>query len=120
MEKKKSLPTEYLTLKKNILADYEIAVISRKASIAGRKEVLSGKAKFGIFSDGKELPQIALSKVFRPGDFRSGYYRDQTLMMALGLYDTYSLFSGLYANTNLKKEPILVVDKWSDISPLNC
>ena len=67
-----------------ILRDYSLAVQSRQASLIGRREVMSGKAKFGIFGDGKELPQIALAKAFRKGDFRSGYYRDQTFMMAIG------------------------------------
>ena len=67
-----------------VLADYRIAYQSRQASLLGRKEVLTGKAKFGIFGDGKEVAQVALAKAFRKGDFRSGYYRDQTLMLALG------------------------------------
>jgi len=67
-----------------ILADYRLACESREASIIGRKEVFMGKAKFGIFGDGKELAQIAMAKYFRPGDFRAGYYRDQTFMMAIG------------------------------------
>ncbi|MEY3405695.1 MAG: hypothetical protein RL161_1125, partial [Bacteroidota bacterium] len=67
-----------------ILADYRLAWESREASVLGRKEVFMGKAKFGIFGDGKEVAQIAMAKVFRPGDFRSGYYRDQTFMMAIG------------------------------------
>lgn len=91
--------------RKGVLKDFFLICVSREASILGRKEVLSGKAKFGIFSDGKELPQIALSKIVKKGDYRSGYYRDQTLLMALNMYDVYSLFSGLYANTNISKEP---------------
>ena len=71
------------TFKQQVLEDYKIIVTSREASLLGRREVLSGKAKFGIFGDGKELPQIALAKVFQKGDFRSGYYRDQTFMMAI-------------------------------------
>src|SRR5690625_7502870 len=66
--------------KKQILDDFRLAAMSREVSILGRREVLTGKAKFGIFGDGKELPQIAMAKVFKNGDFRSGYYRDQTLM----------------------------------------
>ena len=81
-------------------------VISREASLLGRREVLSGKAKFVIFGDGKELPQIALAKVFQNGDFRSGYYRDQTFMMAIDELTPKQLFSGLYANTDLKEEPM--------------
>ena len=87
--------------KKEILNDYEIIVKSREASLLGRKEVLSGKAKFGIFGDGKELPQIALAKVFEKGDFRSGYYRDQTFMFAINELSIKEFFAGLYANTNL-------------------
>ena len=89
-----------------ILQDYEIAVISRECSLLGRREVLSGKAKFGIFGDGKELPQLAMARAFQNGDFRSGYYRDQTFMMALGLLDTKEFFHGLYATTDIKQEPM--------------
>src|SRR5215203_889779 len=71
--------------KESILRDYGIAYQSREASLVGEKQVFSGKAKFGIFGAGKEVAQVALARAFRPGDFRSGYYRDQTLMMALGL-----------------------------------
>ncbi len=67
-----------------ILADYRLACESREASLLGRKEVFLGKAKFGIFGDGKEIAQIAMAKVFRDGDFRAGYYRDQTFMLAIG------------------------------------
>ncbi|MDX1614102.1 MAG: thiamine pyrophosphate-dependent enzyme [Candidatus Promineifilaceae bacterium] len=88
-----------------ILADYRLAWMSRQASLIGRREVLSGKAKFGIFGDGKELPQIALAKVFRPGDFRSGYYRDQTLMLALGQTTVEQLFAQLYAHADVAAEP---------------
>ena len=94
------------SFKSQILKDYELIVISREASLLGRREVLSGKAKFGIFGDGKELPQIALAKVFQNGDFRSGYYRDQTFMMAIDELTPKQLFSGLYANTDLKEEPM--------------
>jgi pyruvate/2-oxoglutarate/acetoin dehydrogenase E1 component/TPP-dependent pyruvate/acetoin dehydrogenase alpha subunit len=89
-----------------ILHDYEIAVLSRECSLMGRKEVLTGKAKFGIFSDGKELPQLAMARSFKNGDFRSGYYRDQTFMMALGLLTPKQLFHGLYATTDIEKEPM--------------
>ncbi|WP_425237163.1 alpha-ketoacid dehydrogenase subunit alpha/beta [Ulvibacterium sp.] len=89
-----------------ILHDYEIAVLSRECSLMGRKEVLTGKAKFGIFSDGKELPQLAMARSFKNGDFRSGYYRDQTFMMALGLLTPKQLFHGLYATTDIGKEPM--------------
>ncbi len=92
--------------KAQILHDYEIAVVSRICSLMGRKEVLTGKAKFGIFGDGKELPQLAMARSFRNGDFRSGYYRDQTFMMALGFLSPKEFFHGLYATTDLKKEPM--------------
>ena len=94
------------TFKKQVLEDYRTIVTSREASLLGRREVLSGKAKFGIFGDGKELPQIALAKVFQNGDFRSGYYRDQTFMMAIDELNVKQLFSGLYANTDINEEPM--------------
>ncbi|MBC8768472.1 transketolase [Arenibacter sp. BSSL-BM3] len=87
-----------------ILKDYEIAVTSRECSLLGRREVLTGKAKFGIFGDGKELPQLAMARSFRDGDFRSGYYRDQTFMMALDLLSPKEFFHGLYATTDITKE----------------
>ncbi|EAR01472.1 thiamine pyrophosphate-dependent enzyme [Maribacter sp. HTCC2170] len=92
--------------RKQILHDYEIAILSRTCSLMGRKEVLTGKAKFGIFGDGKELPQLAMAKSFRDGDFRSGYYRDQTFMMALGFLSPKEFFHGLYATADLEKEPM--------------
>src|SRR5680860_962462 len=92
--------------KKQILEDYKIAVLSRTCSLMGRKEVLTGKAKFGIFGDGKELPQLAMARSFKNGDFRSGYYRDQTFMMALGLLHPKDLFHALYATTDIEKEPM--------------
>ena len=92
--------------KKEILNDYKTLIISRETSLLGRKEVLSGKAKFGIFGDGKELPQIAMAKVFEKGDFRSGYYRDQTFMFAINKLSVKQFFSGLYANTNIIEEPM--------------
>ena len=88
-----------------ILDDYKLAVLSRVCSLMGRKEVLTGKAKFGIFGDGKELPQLAMARSFRNGDFRSGYYRDQTFMMAIGLLNPKQFFHGLYATTDIEKEP---------------
>ena len=94
------------SFKEQILDDYKLIVTSREASLLGRREVLSGKAKFGIFGDGKELPQIALAKVFQNGDFRSGYYRDQTFMMAINKLTPKQLFSGLYANTDINEEPM--------------
>ena len=92
-------------LQELVLADYKLACESREASLMGRREVLTGKAKFGIFGDGKELAQIAWAKVFRNGDFRSGYYRDQTFMMAIGQLNTREFFSSLYADTNHLHEP---------------
>tara|TARA_B100001029_G_C15058163_1_gene456079 strand:- start:70 stop:2463 length:2394 start_codon:yes stop_codon:yes gene_type:complete len=91
--------------KKSLLQDYQIACESREASLLGRKEVLTGKAKFGIFGDGKELAQLAMARVFKLGDFRSGYYRDQTFMLAKGLITLESFFSQLFANPSLKEEP---------------
>lgn len=92
--------------KKIVLEDYRIANESRQASLMGRKEVLTGKAKFGIFGDGKEVAQIAMAKVFKPGDFRSGYYRDQTFMMAIGALTLEQYFAGLYAHTDIKYDPM--------------
>ena len=89
-----------------ILQDYETAYLSRICSLIGRKEVLTGKAKFGIFSDGKELPQLAMARCFQDGDFRSGYYRDQTFMMAIGLLTPKNLFHALYATTDFNLEPM--------------
>ena len=92
--------------KNQVLRDYKIAVTSRECSFLGRREVLTGKAKFGIFGDGKEVPQLAWAKSFKNGDFRSGYYRDQTFMMAIGELSVEQFFAGLYANTNMKDEPM--------------
>jgi len=94
------------SFQKQILEDYKTIVLSREASLLGRREVLSGKAKFGIFGDGKELPQIAMAKVFQNGDFRSGYYRDQTFMMSINELTPKQLFAGLYANTDINEEPM--------------
>ncbi len=96
---------QFEEFKKQVLDDFKLALISRETSLLGRREVLTGKAKFGIFGDGKELAQIALAKQFRDGDFRSGYYRDQTLMMAIGQLTVKQYFAGLYAHTDLKYEP---------------
>jgi pyruvate/2-oxoglutarate/acetoin dehydrogenase E1 component/TPP-dependent pyruvate/acetoin dehydrogenase alpha subunit len=90
---------------KEIIDDFRLICLSREASLLGRKEVLTGKAKFGIFGDGKELAQIAMSKFFKKGDFRSGYYRDQTFMMAIGELNISQFFAGLYAHTNISNEP---------------
>ena len=89
-----------------ILEDYRIAFRSRLASMIGRQEVFTGKAKFGIFGDGKEVAQVALAHAFRKGDFRSGYYRDQTLMFALGLLGLEEFFAQLYGHADLAAEPL--------------
>src|SRR5690554_7103011 len=91
--------------KKIVLEDYKLANISRETSLLGRREVLTGKAKFGIFGDGKEIPQLAMAKFFEDGDFRSGYYRDQTFMMAIGQTDVQKFFAQLYAHPSIKDEP---------------
>mgnify|MGYP000132620131 CR=1 FL=1 len=88
-----------------ILEDYRLVYESREASLIGRKEVFMGKAKFGIFGDGKELAQIAMAKVFKNGDFRSGYYRDQTFMFAIGGLTVEQYFAQLYAHTSVEAEP---------------
>ena len=92
--------------KKQILEDYRTIVTSRESSILGRREVLMGKGTFGIFGDGKELPQIVLNRFFEPGDFRSGYYRDQTLMMAHGHLNPQQLFAAIYAHPDIENEPM--------------
>ena len=102
-EKVKSISFE--DFRKEVLNDYRIANESRQASIIGRKEVLTGKAKFGIFGDGKEVAQIAMAKQFLAGDFRAGYYRDQTFMFAIGESDLPAFFAQLYANPNVETEP---------------
>ena len=89
-----------------MLNDFRLANESRQASLLGRKEVLTGKAKFGIFGDGKEVAQIAMSKVFKNGDFRSGYYRDQTFMFAIGALTVQQWFAGLYGHTDEILEPM--------------
>ncbi|MFK8058831.1 MAG: thiamine pyrophosphate-dependent enzyme, partial [Polaribacter sp.] len=92
--------------KTEVLNDYKIAKISRECSLLGRREVLTGKAKFGIFGDGKEVPQLAMAKAFKKGDFRSGYYRDQTFMMAIGELTAQQFFAGLYAHTDIEADPM--------------
>lgn len=92
--------------KNEVLKDYKIARVSRECSLLGRREVLTGKAKFGIFGDGKEIPQLAMAKAFKNGDFRSGYYRDQTFMMAIGELTAQQFFAGLYAHTDIDIEPM--------------
>lgn len=109
MSKDKPLVDKELSFeafKEEVINDYKIAVTSRECSLLGRREVLTGKAKFGIFGDGKELPQLAWAKAFKNGDFRSGYYRDQTFMMAIGALTIQEFFAGLYANTDITHEPM--------------
>jgi pyruvate/2-oxoglutarate/acetoin dehydrogenase E1 component/TPP-dependent pyruvate/acetoin dehydrogenase alpha subunit len=103
-ETKQSL--SYTDFRAEVLNDYKIAVTSRECSLLGRREVLTGKAKFGIFGDGKEVPQLAMAKAFKNGDFRSGYYRDQTFMMAIGLLTPQQFFAGLYGHPDLDHEPM--------------
>jgi 2-oxoisovalerate dehydrogenase E1 component len=102
-EKKKAISKE--AFRQEVLNDYRIAFESRQASLLGRKEVLTGKAKFGIFGDGKEVAQLAMAKAFEKGDFRSGYYRDQTFMFALGISSIRAFFAQLYATPNVEAEP---------------
>lgn len=104
----------YEGFKATVLNDFKIAVISREASLLGRREVLTGKAKFGIFGDGKELPQVAMAKCFKPGDYRSGYYRDQTFMFATGLANVEQFFAQLYA------DPVDGHDPFSSGRQMNC
>ncbi|MFQ5435835.1 MAG: thiamine pyrophosphate-dependent dehydrogenase E1 component subunit alpha, partial [Anaerolineae bacterium] len=99
-----SQPQVYLSAAE-IMRDYSLAAQSRQASLIGRREVLSGKAKFGIFGDGKEIPQIAMAKAFQKGDFRAGYYRDQTFMFAIGETTIQEFFAQLYANPDLQADP---------------
>jgi TPP-dependent pyruvate/acetoin dehydrogenase alpha subunit len=101
-EKANISKTEFL---QEIINDYKIAFRSRQASLLGRKEVLTGKAKFGIFGDGKEVAQLAMAKAFEKGDFRSGYYRDQTFMFAKGMSSEQEFFAQLYAITDVNEEP---------------
>jgi pyruvate/2-oxoglutarate/acetoin dehydrogenase E1 component/TPP-dependent pyruvate/acetoin dehydrogenase alpha subunit len=91
--------------REEVLNDYRIAYVSRQASLMGRREVLTGKAKFGIFGDGKEIPQVALAKFFKPGDWRSGYYRDQTWMFALGIATPQQFFAQMYADPDIANDP---------------
>src|ERR1700759_1171487 len=91
--------------KKIVLNDYRIGYESRQASLIGRREVLTGKAKFGIFGDGKEVAQLAMARAFKKGDWRSGYYRDQTFMFATGMSTLKEFFAQLYANPNIEKDP---------------
>ena len=111
MSEKKNISTNeqaelsFEEFKTAVLKDYQLACESREASLLGRKEVLTGKAKFGIFGDGKEIAQIAMAKAFKPGDWRSGYYRDQTFMFASGLLTIQEFFAQLYAHADQDAEP---------------
>lgn len=102
--KNKALQEIQLT-KEEVLNDYKLAHISRNVSLIGRREVLTGKAKFGIFGDGKEIPQLAMARQFKNGDWRSGYYRDQTFMFATGMSSPFEFFAQLYGDTNLENNP---------------
>ena len=93
------------SFRNEVLQDYRWVCISREASLLGRKEVLTGKAKFGIFGDGKEVAQVAMAKFFQPGDFRSGYYRDQTFAFTSGLATVEQFFAQLYADPDVANEP---------------
>ena len=100
------IPLSYKDFKEQVLADYRLISLSRECSILGRREVMTGKAKFGIFGDGKELPQLILSKFFKNGDFRSGYYRDQTILMEQGHLSPKEIFAALYAHPDIEAEPM--------------
>lgn len=108
MSRTKTAPEAAISLnelKEEVLRDYELCVLSREASLIGRKEVLGGKAKFGIFGDGKELAQVCMAKQFRDGDWRSGYYRDMTFMFAIGQLTVQQWFAQLYAHASLDADP---------------
>lgn len=106
IKEKNNTTLTFEDFKTEVLNDYRIAIISRECSLLGRKEVLTGKAKFGIFGDGKEVPQLAMAKAFKNGDFRSGYYRDQTFMMAIGELTPKQFFAGLYGHTDIDFDPM--------------
>jgi TPP-dependent pyruvate/acetoin dehydrogenase alpha subunit len=106
MEVINSQKLSFNDFKNEVLNDYRIARISRECSLLGRREVLTGKAKFGIFGGGKEIPQLAMAKAFKNGDFRSGYYRDQTFMMAIGKLSVQQFFAGLYAHADIHIDPM--------------
>src|SRR3954454_16470075 len=95
----------YEDFRNEVLNDYRIALESREASLLGRREVLTGKAKFGIFGDGKEVAQIAMAKFFKDGDWRAGYYRDQTFMFSTGLATIEQFFAQLYADPDINNDP---------------
>src|SRR5476651_2533112 len=97
--------TDFEDFRNEVLNDYRIVWKSRNASLLGRKEVLTGKAKFGIFGDGKEVAQIAMAKAFKAGDWRAGYYRDQTFMFATGMSNLKEFFAQLYAHPDIEKDP---------------
>ncbi len=104
--KKKNIKLKNISLTpEQIIRDYRLAFQSREASLMGRREVMGGKAKFGIFGDGKEVAQLAMAKAFRKGDWRSGYYRDQTLMFALGMSNLHEFFAQLYAHADVHADP---------------
>ena len=105
-QEEQDLKISFDAFKEQVLSDYKIAVTSRECSVLGRREVFSGKGKFGIFGDGKEVPQLAMNHFFKNGDFRSGYYRDQTLLMAQGQLSVSNIFSALYADLDLDREPM--------------
>src|ERR1700754_1321165 len=108
VENTASTETEKLSFsnfRKEVLQDYRLCCESREASLLGRREVLTGKAKFGIFGDGKEVAQLAMAKAFKLGDWRSGYYRDQTFMLAAGMLTMPEFFAQLYANTDPDADP---------------
>jgi TPP-dependent pyruvate/acetoin dehydrogenase alpha subunit len=96
----------YDRFRQEVLQDYKIAMESRETSLLGRREVLTGKAKFGIFGDGKEVAQIAMAKFFKPGDFRAGYYRDQTFMFSTGLATIEQFLAQLYADPDITHDPV--------------
>ena len=106
MKQSETVAITFEDFKIEVLNDYKIACVSRECSLLGRREVLTGKAKFGIFGDGKEVPQLAMAKAFREGDFRSGYYRDQTFMMAIGHLSIQQFFAGLYGHTDIEHDPM--------------
>ena len=106
MKQSETVALTFEDFKIEVLNDFKIACISRECSLLGRREVLTGKAKFGIFGDGKEVPQLAMAKAFQKGDFRSGYYRDQTFMMAIGHLTIQQFFAGLYGHTDIEHDPM--------------
>ena len=106
MKQSETVALSFEDFKTEVLNDFRIACVSRECSLLGRREVLTGKAKFGIFGDGKEVPQLAMAKAFKNGDFRSGYYRDQTFMMAIGHLTIQQFFAGLYGHTDINHDPM--------------